>query len=43
MICNVDIRKNLYFNVVSPGDMAFFKGASERKFKEPTALAPFLK
>ena len=42
MICNVDIRVNLYANVVSPSDTAFSKGTGERSFKELTALAPFL-
>ena len=40
-MCNVDIRENLYVNVVSPGDTAFFKGAGKRMFKELTALASF--
>ena len=41
VVCNVDIRENLFVNVVSPGDMAFFKGTGKRMFKELTALAPF--
>ena len=41
MVCNVDIHENLFVNVVSPGDTAFFKGTGKRMFKELTALAPF--
>ena len=40
-MCNVDIRKNLYANAVSPGGTAFFKGTGECMFQELTALALF--
>ena len=40
MVCNVDIRKNLYFNVVSLGGTTTFQGVVEHMTNEMTALAP---
>ena len=41
MKCDVDIRKNLYANVVLSGGTTMFSGVGERMAKELTALAPF--
>merc|ERR1712186_140285 len=38
--CDVDIRKDLYANVVLSGGTTMFQGISERMTKELTALAP---
>ena len=38
--CDVDIRKDLYSNVVLSGSPPMFTGFSERMTKELTALAP---
>ena len=40
MVCNVDIRKNLYFNVVSHDGTTIFQGVVEHMTNEMTALAP---
>jgi actin len=40
MKCDVDIRKDLYGNVVLSGGSTMFPGISERMSKEITALAP---
>merc|ERR1712238_607374 len=40
MRCDVDIRKDLYANVVLSGGTTMFPGISERMGKEITALAP---
>ena len=38
--CDVDIRKDLYTNVVLSGGTTMFQGIGERMTKELTALAP---
>merc|ERR1711900_93057 len=38
--CDIDIRKDLYANVVMSGGTTMFKGIGERMTKELTALAP---
>jgi actin-related protein len=40
MKCDVDIRKDLYANVVLSGGTTMFEGIGERMTKELTALAP---
>ena len=40
MRCDVDIRKDLYSNVVLSGGTTMFQGIGERMTKELTALAP---
>lgn len=40
MNCDVDIRKDLYSNIVLSGGNSMFTGMSERLAKEVTALAP---
>merc|ERR1712013_289733 len=40
MKCDVDIRKDLYANVVLSGGTTMFGGIGERMTKELTALAP---
>jgi actin-related protein len=40
MKCDVDIRKDLYANVVLSGGTTMFEGVGERMTKELTALAP---
>jgi len=40
MKCDVDIRKDLYANVVLSGGTTMFQGIGERMTKELTALAP---
>merc|ERR1712130_772010 len=40
MKCDVDIRKDLYGNVVSSGGTTMFPGIADRMQKELTALAP---
>ena len=40
MKCDVDIRKDLYANIVLSGGTTMFTGLSERLTKEMTALAP---
>jgi len=40
MACDVDIRKDLYANVVCSGGSTMFEGIAERLNKEITALAP---
>merc|ERR1711966_366867 len=40
MKCDVDIRKDLYANIVLSGGTTMFPGISERMSKEITALAP---
>merc|ERR1711876_156079 len=40
MKCDVDIRKDLYSNVVLSGGTTMFSGIGERMTKELTALAP---
>jgi len=38
--CDVDIRKELYSNIVLSGGTTMFPNISERLLKEITALAP---
>ena len=40
MKCDVDIRKDLYGNVVLSGGSTMFPGIADRMSKEITALAP---
>jgi actin beta/gamma 1 len=40
MKCDVDIRKDLYSNIVLSGGTTMFQGVGERMTKELTALAP---
>ena len=40
MACDVDIRKDLYQNIVCSGGSTMFEGIAERLTKEITALAP---
>jgi len=40
MKCDVDIRKDLYANIVLSGGTTMFQGVGERMTKELTALAP---
>ena len=40
MACDVDIRKDLYANIVCSGGSTMFEGIAERLQKELTALAP---
>jgi len=40
MKCDVDIRKELYTNIVLSGGTTMFPGVAERLHKEMTALAP---
>jgi len=40
MKCDVDIRKDLYGNIVLSGGSTMFPGIAERMSKEITALAP---
>jgi len=40
MKCDVDIRKDLYANIVLSGGTTMFEGIAERLTKEVTALAP---
>merc|ERR1712031_94259 len=40
MKCDVDIRRDLYSNIVLSGGTTMFEGISERMTKELTALAP---
>ncbi|KAK7249896.1 ATP binding [Aureococcus anophagefferens] len=40
MKCDVDIRKDLYCNIVLSGGTTMFPGVGERMTKELTALAP---
>jgi len=40
MKCDVDIRKDLYGNIVLSGGTTMFPGIAERMNKEVTALAP---
>jgi actin-related protein len=40
MKCDVDIRKDLYANIVLSGGTTMFQGIGERMTKELTALAP---
>jgi len=40
MKCDVDIRKDLYSNIVLSGGTTMFQGIAERMSKELTALAP---
>lgn len=42
MKCDVDIRKNLYSNIVLSGGTTMYPGISERLRKEVSALAPSL-
>ena len=43
MKCDVDLRKDVYANVVSSGGTAMFQGTGEPMTKELTALAPTMK
>jgi len=40
MACDVDIRKDLYQNIVASGGSTMFEGMADRLTKEITALAP---
>ena len=40
MKCDIDIRKDLYANIVMSGGTTMFQGIAERMTKELTALAP---
>jgi actin len=40
MKCDVDVRKDLYANVVLSGGCTMFQGTAERLNKEVSALAP---
>jgi len=40
MKCDVDIRKDLYNNIIIAGGTTMFKGFAERLTKEIVALAP---
>ena len=40
MKCDVDIRKDLYANIVLSGGTTMFEGIADRMDKEITALAP---
>ena len=40
MKCDIDIRKDLYANIVMSGGTTMFPGIAERMTKELTALAP---
>lgn len=40
MKCDVDIRKDLYGNIVLAGATTMFKGLKDRLKKEVVALAP---
>ena len=40
MKCDVDVRKDLYSNIVMSGGTTMFPGIAERLSKEVTALAP---
>ncbi|EGC40048.1 hypothetical protein DICPUDRAFT_74418 [Dictyostelium purpureum] len=40
MKCDVDIRKDLYYNIVLSGGSTIFPGIADRMFKELTALTP---
>lgn len=40
MKCDVDIRKDLYGNIVLSGGSSMFPGIADRMSKEITALAP---
>ena len=40
MKCDVDIRKDLYNNIVMSGGTTMFEGIAERMQKEIKALAP---
>jgi len=40
MRCDVDIRKDLYYNIVLSGGNSMFQGLSERMIHELSQLAP---
>jgi len=40
MKCDIDVRKDLYSNIVLSGGTTMFTGIAERLSKEVTALAP---
>jgi actin len=40
MKCDIDVRKDLYGNIVMSGGTTMFAGIPERLSKEVTALAP---
>lgn len=40
MKCDVDIRKDLYGNIVLSGGTSMFPGMADRMSKEITSLAP---
>jgi len=40
MKCDIDVRKDLYGNIVMSGGTTMFPGIPERLSKEVTALAP---
>eukprot|EP01125_Pyxidicula_operculata_P006999 TRINITY_DN2397_c0_g1_i1.p1 TRINITY_DN2397_c0_g1~~TRINITY_DN2397_c0_g1_i1.p1 ORF type:complete len:385 (-),score=79.43 TRINITY_DN2397_c0_g1_i1:243-1376(-) len=41
MACDVDVRKDLYFNIVMSGGTTMFPGMADRMKKELVGLAPF--
>jgi len=40
MNCDIDVRKELYNNIVMSGGTTMFEGIAERMTKEITKLAP---
>jgi len=40
MNCDIDVRKELYNNIVMSGGTTMFEGIAERMTKEVTKLAP---
>jgi len=40
MKCDIDVRKDLYENIVMSGGTTMYQGIAERLEKEITALAP---
>jgi len=40
MKCDIDVRKDLYANIVMSGGTTMYQGIAERLSKEVTALAP---
>lgn len=40
MKCDVDVRKDLYFNIVMSGGTTMFPGIADRMYKELVSLAP---
>jgi actin len=40
MLCDIDLRKDLYMNIVLSGGSTLFPGLPERMHKEMSSLAP---